>query len=263
MERLDIDSIKDAVYEFEGLLELAALREDKMKDLFPLLKGKLDVINAYFKGVDYSQDWEEADDDEIDDIDIISPYGSLTEDEEETPHVSEEKAETTVIEKSAESEKDESSEKGEEPAIHAEDKKETESEEPLNQEPAEKEETVEKEDQEPLYVFEETDEIAVEEAIPTPQISVTSEVTANAAAQVRTPANGTSAKPAFCVNDRFRFRRELFKNSDSEFNYAMNLVATMDGYDEAEEYFIGELGWDFEKPEVIDFMAIIRNYFEK
>ena len=103
MERLDIDSIKDAVYEFEGLLELAALREDKMKDLFPLLKGKLDVINAYFKGVDYSQDWEEADDDEIDDIDIISPYGSMTEDEEETPHVSEEKAETTVIEKSAES----------------------------------------------------------------------------------------------------------------------------------------------------------------
>ena len=70
-------------------------------------------------------------------------------------------------------------------------------------------------------------------------------------------------KPAFCINDRFRFRRELFNNSDSAFNSAMDLVATMDDYEEAEDYFIGDLGWDLEKPEVMDFMAIIRNYFEK
>lgn len=69
-------------------------------------------------------------------------------------------------------------------------------------------------------------------------------------------------KPAFCLNDRFRFRRELFGNSDAEFAAAMNQIAAMENYDEAEEYFIGQLGWDPENQEVTDFMEIIRGYFE-
>lgn len=69
-------------------------------------------------------------------------------------------------------------------------------------------------------------------------------------------------KPAFCLNDRFRFRRELFSNSDAEFSSAMNMIAAMESYEEAEEYFIGQLGWDMENQEVADFMEIIRGYFE-
>ena len=42
----------------------------------------------------------------------------------------------------------------------------------------------------------------------------------------------------------------------------MNMIAAMDNYDEAEEYFIGELEWDAENPEVVDFMEIIKGYFE-
>ncbi len=68
-------------------------------------------------------------------------------------------------------------------------------------------------------------------------------------------------KPAFCLNDRFRFKRELFGNSDTEFSSAMNMIAAMDSYEEAEEYFIGELGWNSENPEVVDFMGIIKGYF--
>lgn len=77
------------------------------------------------------------------------------------------------------------------------------------------------------------------------------------------PSPKDGPKPAFCINDRFRFRRELFGGSDAGFSSAMDLVATMDNYEEAEEYFIEELGWDPEDPNVADFLAIIERYFSR
>lgn len=66
---------------------------------------------------------------------------------------------------------------------------------------------------------------------------------------------------AFSINDRFRFRRELFANSDVEMNDALDLVATMGSVDEAEEYFYNDLGWDKDSQEVQDFMQVIKNHF--
>ena len=68
-------------------------------------------------------------------------------------------------------------------------------------------------------------------------------------------------RKAFSLNDRFRYRRELFGNSDVEMNDTLNLVETMQSYSEAEEFFYGDLEWDSESPEVKDFMAVIRNHF--
>ena len=68
-------------------------------------------------------------------------------------------------------------------------------------------------------------------------------------------------RKAFSLNDRFRYRRELFGNSDVEMNDTLNLVETMHSYSEAEEFFYGDLEWDSESPEVKDFMAVIRNHF--
>lgn len=68
-------------------------------------------------------------------------------------------------------------------------------------------------------------------------------------------------RKAFTINDRYRFRRELFGNSDIEMNDALNLVDAMQSYAEAEEYFYDMLNWDKESPEVSEFMAIIRNHF--
>lgn len=68
-------------------------------------------------------------------------------------------------------------------------------------------------------------------------------------------------RPAFCLNDRFRFRRTLFGGSDMQFNAAMDKVAAMGDYDEAEAYFVWELGMDLDDPDVTDFMEIIKNYF--
>ena len=68
-------------------------------------------------------------------------------------------------------------------------------------------------------------------------------------------------RKAVSLNDRFRYRRELFGNSDVEMNDTLNLVETMHSYSEAEEFFYGDLEWDSESPEVKDFMAVIRNHF--
>lgn len=67
----------------------------------------------------------------------------------------------------------------------------------------------------------------------------------------------------FSINDRYRFKRELFGNSDARFNNTLALVASMDDYEEAEDYFLGELQWDAANPEVVDFLEILKKYFKE
>lgn len=69
-------------------------------------------------------------------------------------------------------------------------------------------------------------------------------------------------KLVFTINDRFRFRKELFENSDADFNTTLALVASMDNYEEAEDYFINEEGFDPSKPEVKEFLQVIKKYFK-
>ena len=68
-------------------------------------------------------------------------------------------------------------------------------------------------------------------------------------------------RKAFSLNDHFRFRRELFSNSEGEMNDALNLVEAMQSFDEAEEYFYEDLGWDRENEDVTDFMEVIKKHF--
>lgn len=69
--------------------------------------------------------------------------------------------------------------------------------------------------------------------------------------------------PAFCLNDRFRFRRTLFGGSNKEFNAVMDHIATLTSFEEAEDYFYGDRGFEPEDEDVVDFMEIIRNYFSR
>lgn len=66
----------------------------------------------------------------------------------------------------------------------------------------------------------------------------------------------------FTINDRYRFKRDLFCNSDAEFNTTLALVASMDSYEEAENYFLDELQWNLQRQEVADFLDILKNYFK-
>lgn len=66
----------------------------------------------------------------------------------------------------------------------------------------------------------------------------------------------------FTINDKFRFRRELFGNSDIEFSDCINLVSAMSSYSEAKDYFLIDLGWDADNEEVVEFMSIIETFFK-
>lgn len=76
------------------------------------------------------------------------------------------------------------------------------------------------------------------------------------------PHQGQSdLRRSFTLNDRFRFRRELFGNNDNEFADALNLVSAMNSLSEAEEYFYDDLGWDASNEEVKEFISIISRHF--
>ena len=68
-------------------------------------------------------------------------------------------------------------------------------------------------------------------------------------------------RKAFSLNDHFRFRRELFSNSEPDMTDTLNLVETMESFQEAEEYFYNDMGWDPENMDVADFMNIIKKHF--
>lgn len=65
----------------------------------------------------------------------------------------------------------------------------------------------------------------------------------------------------FTLNDNFKFRRELFHNSQEQYSQALSAIEQMESMSEVEEHFYTELKWDKENPEVIEFMAIVTVYF--
>ena len=68
-------------------------------------------------------------------------------------------------------------------------------------------------------------------------------------------------RKALSLNDRFRFRRELFGNSDIRMNETLALIDAMHSYDEAEDYILNDLHWDLDNPEVAEFMKIVQKHF--
>lgn len=69
-------------------------------------------------------------------------------------------------------------------------------------------------------------------------------------------------KLVFTINERFRFKKELFDNSDADFNNTLALVASMEDYDEAEDYFINEMNFMRNNPIVEEFLNVIKRYFK-
>ena len=74
--------------------------------------------------------------------------------------------------------------------------------------------------------------------------------------------NSKTLRQLFTINDKFLYRRELFGNSDTEFTDTINLVSAMSNFAEAQDYFFGDLEWDTENEEVVDFMSVIEKYFK-
>lgn len=69
-------------------------------------------------------------------------------------------------------------------------------------------------------------------------------------------------KLVFSINDKYRYRKELFRNSDIDFNNTLVLIASMDNYEEAEEYFLNDEGFDPSNAVVREFLSVLKNYFK-
>ena len=66
---------------------------------------------------------------------------------------------------------------------------------------------------------------------------------------------------AFSLNDKFRFCRELFRNSQQEMEEAIEALSQMTTADEAAEYIYDDLCLSPDSPDVKDFMDIITKHF--
>ena len=253
----EIKSMLREVLELEGLLMVADSRGDETPDaVFTLIKEKIEQLREYTSCLpDVAVD-EQVDEQEP----IVEP-------EDEPEYVLEAEPEEEL-----EAEPEEEIEAEPEEELEPEIEEEPELEEELEAEPepeidpeVEAEPEIE-EEPEPEPEEELEPEIVPEiEAEPEPEIIKNVDETAPEAiitldeAFIRNKAK--DLKSAFSLNDTFRFRRELFGNSAADMNDAIDLVNAMNSYEEAEDYFINDLGWDAESDEVGEFMEIIRNHF--
>lgn len=75
-------------------------------------------------------------------------------------------------------------------------------------------------------------------------------------------SNDTQRHLTFTLNDKFRFRRELFSNNDIEFSDALNVLSSMNNLNEAEDYLYNDLCWDSSNEDVQAFIAILAEYYK-
>lgn len=227
----EIKSMLREVLELEGLLMVADSRGDETPDaVFTLIKEKIEQLREYTSC--------------LPDVAVDEQVG------EQEPVVEPEDEPEYVLEAEPEEEIEAEPEEELEPEVEAE---------------PEIEEEPEPEPEEELKAEPEPEVVPEIEAEPEPEFIKNVDETAPDAiitldeAFIRNKAK--DLKSAFSLNDTFRFRRELFGNSAADMNDAIDLVNAMNSYEEAEDYFINDLGWDAESDEVGEFMEIIRNHF--
>ncbi|MCM1111592.1 MAG: hypothetical protein NC336_10330, partial [Clostridium sp.] len=63
------------------------------------------------------------------------------------------------------------------------------------------------------------------------------------------------------LNDKYRFRRDLFGGSDSDFRETLSLLESIGSLDEAMEYLTSDLCLDPEDDTVRDFAAVLALYY--
>lgn len=62
----------------------------------------------------------------------------------------------------------------------------------------------------------------------------------------------------FSINDKFRFRRELFGNDNTRYTRALDIIATMTSLDEVRDYLCNDLELDEDASEVQAFLERVR-----
>lgn len=65
---------------------------------------------------------------------------------------------------------------------------------------------------------------------------------------------------AFTINDRFRFRRELFAGDDNALSAVIDHLASLETLAEADSY-LSTMPWDSDCEALSEFMTIVANHF--
>lgn len=73
--------------------------------------------------------------------------------------------------------------------------------------------------------------------------------------------NLSDFRKAFSLNDRFRFRRELFGGNEEKMNKAITDLNNIHSYEESVTYLNNELKWNIEDEAVADFIKLLEKRF--
>ena len=279
MERDDLKIILNILYEMEGLVDMAIRREDETPaGVICLIKEKSEILHKFTSAwnvendievninEDYSIDEEcelEANDnpelqlgdrnvglnnqDPDEDIEVEFVYDESEDDfvdnsednseketvideepqaEQEAANIVEEVVESSLFDASAFSDED-----------SAEDE--------LNND-------VDYDNEQQDEIDDESEGLDEDESVEEEEVFVGSKIV---------NVNRQDIRKMFTINDRYRFRRELFCNNEVDFVDNLNLVQAMSCYEDVEDYFYNDLQWDSENEDVVEFMSIIFKYF--
>ncbi|RHJ82385.1 hypothetical protein [Parabacteroides sp. AM08-6] len=103
-----------------------------------------------------------------------------------------------------------------------------------------------------------------------PEPEIIPEATAKSAANEKTglflndileKKNLSDFRKAFSLNDRFRFRRELFGGDEGRMNKAINDLNNIHSYEDSITYLNNELKWNIEDEAVADFIKLLEKRF--
>lgn len=75
------------------------------------------------------------------------------------------------------------------------------------------------------------------------------------------PAETPALTFSFPLNDRYRFRRELFNNNAEEMAEALAVIGSMSSAEEATDFMINDLCFDPENQDVADFITQVSTSF--
>ena len=103
-------------------------------------------------------------------------------------------------------------------------------------------------------------EIVTEQSEP-PHKSVTSEKQNVFLSDILEKKNLSDFRKAFSLNDRFRFRRELFGGNEEKMNKAITDLNDIHSYEESVTYLNNELKWNIEDEAVADFIKLLEKRF--
>jgi hypothetical protein len=240
MAKDKINQLLDVIYEIEGLAELAFKRDPAPSGVINLIKEKTATLQEIVYSLNPNEKVElqsslaeqiaQADDSVInnDDDDFTYSY-----DDEEPTDATDPDIEVEILTEDEPENQD-----------ITDDTEESTATEPQ----AAEDEAIEEEDTE--------DNAAEVDIVEDDEVEDDSET----ATEI---SGAKDIRKLFSINDKFRFRRELFSNNISDFNVSLDLVTVMRRYDEAEDYFYNDLQWDRDNEDVIEFMNKIQEYFNR